>query len=149
MIGTLVHAVAEALVHQRYDESVGGMTLTVPSTEEIGAAFDQLVPQLASELDLPGRAAERADIRERTQRSLTELFTRTTRAGLRIIGTESRFEHPLTLELASGNRTVPFAGSRDVDRSEERRVGKECRCRRAREQWKKERGRGAGRLSES
>ena len=115
MIGTLVHAVVEALVHQRYDESVGGMTLTVPSTEEIGAAFDQLVPQLASELDLPGRAAERADIRERTQRSLTELFTRTTRAGLRIIGTESRFEHPLTLELASGNRTVPFAGSRDVD----------------------------------
>src|SRR5699024_6255987 len=53
--------------------------------------------------------------RERPQRSLTELFTRTTRAGLRIIGTESRFEHPLTLELASGNRTVPFAGSRDVD----------------------------------
>src|SRR5699024_9889720 len=38
MIGTLVHAVVEALVHQQYDESVGGMTLTVPSTEEIGAA---------------------------------------------------------------------------------------------------------------
>src|SRR5699024_12029207 len=73
MIGTLVHAVVEALVHQRYDESIGGMTLPVPSTEEIGAAFDPLVPRLAPGLDLPGRAAEPADTRGRTQRSPTAL----------------------------------------------------------------------------
>lgn len=115
MIGTLVHAVVEELVHRRFDENVGGTPLHAPSAEEIGDCFDHLVPQFASELDLPGRAAERADIRQRTVRSLTELFTRTTDAGLRITGTESRFEHPLTLPLTSGERAVAFVGSRDVD----------------------------------
>lgn len=115
MIGTLVHAVVEELVHRRFDESVGGTPLQAPSAAEIADCFDHLVPQFASELDLPGRAAERTDIRQRTIRSLTELFTRTTDAGLRITGTESRFEHPLTLPLASGERAVPFVGSRDVD----------------------------------
>lgn len=115
MIGTLVHAVVETLVHERWDEQLGGASLTPPSAEEIGAVFDRLVPQLASELDLPGRAAERARIRERAQRSLTELFTRTSRAGLRLTGTETRFDKPLDLPLAGGARTVRFVGSRDVD----------------------------------
>lgn len=115
MIGTLVHAVVEELVRRRFDESVGGTPLQAPSASQIGDCFDHLVPQFASELDLPGRAAERTDIRQRTIRSLTELFTRTTAAGLRITGTETRFEHPLTLPLASGERAVPFVGSRDVD----------------------------------
>ena len=77
--------------------------------------FDALVPQLASELDLPGRRAERADVRDRAVRSLGELFTGTARAGLRITGTETRFSVPLTLPLAGGERTVEFVGSRDVD----------------------------------
>lgn len=109
MIGTLVHAVVEALVQER------GRSLTPPSGERIEEVFDQLVPQLASELDLPGRSAERAEIRGRARRSLTELFGRTAAAGLQITGTETRFELPLELPLAAGPHPVVIAGSRDVD----------------------------------
>ncbi|WP_422116625.1 PD-(D/E)XK nuclease family protein [Brachybacterium sp. UNK5269] len=115
MIGSLVHAVAEVLVGERSDPALGGMPLTAPTAAEIGEVFDRLVPQLASELDLPGHAAERADVRERAVRSLGALFTGTARAGLRITGTESRFARPLTLALAGGPRTVEFVGSRDLD----------------------------------
>lgn len=109
MIGTLVHAVVETLVHER------NRSLTPPSAERIGEVFDLLVPQLASELDLPGRAAERAEIRGRAGRSLAELFGRTAAAGLQITGTETRFELPLELPLATGGHPVLIAGSRDVD----------------------------------
>ncbi|MGP9537984.1 PD-(D/E)XK nuclease family protein [Brachybacterium sp. AOP43-C2-M15] len=115
MIGTLVHAVVETLVHERFDAALGGTALEAPSSTGIGEVFDRLVPQLASELDLPGRAAERADVRERAVRALGELFAGTARAGLRITGTESRFDVPLALPLAGGERTVRFRGSRDMD----------------------------------
>src|SRR5699024_9297547 len=75
MIGTLVHAVVETLVQER------GTSLAPPSGDRIEEVFDRLVPQLASELDLPGRSAERAEIRGRTRRSLTELFERTAASG--------------------------------------------------------------------
>jgi RecB family exonuclease len=115
MIGTLVHAVVETLVGERYDPGLGGTPLSAPSGEEIRAVLDRLVPQLASELDLPGRAAEREDVRDRAVRALGALFTGTAEAGLRITGTETRFEVPLALPLAGGERTVPFVGSRDLD----------------------------------
>jgi ATP-dependent helicase/nuclease subunit B len=115
MIGTLVHAVVETLVHERFDPSRGGAPLEPPAPERIGEVFDALVPQLASELDLPGRAFERTDVRERTVRSLRELFAGLAEAGLRITGTESRFEQELTLPLASGPHPVVFSGSRDLD----------------------------------
>ena len=109
MIGTLVHAVVETLVQER------GTSLAPPSGDRIEEVFDRLVPQLASELDLPGRSAERAEIRGRTRRSLTELFERTAAAGVRITGTETRFELPLNLPLATGPHATVIAGSRDVD----------------------------------
>ena len=115
MIGTLVHAVVETLVEKRYDPGLGGTPLDAPSAEEIGEVLDRLVPQLASELDLPGRAAAREDVRDRAVRSVGALFSGAAAAGLRITGTETRFELPLTLMLADGERTVPFVGSRDVD----------------------------------
>ncbi|MCT1431432.1 PD-(D/E)XK nuclease family protein [Brachybacterium muris] len=115
MIGTLVHAVVEQLVQQRWDDGVGGAPLRPPTDEEITSVFDRLVPQFASELDLPGHAAQRADVHDRTVRSLRTLFAGTARAGLRITGTEVRFSHPLTLPLAGGARTIEFVGSRDLD----------------------------------
>ena len=115
MTGTLVHAVVETLVGERYDPGLGGTPLSAPSAEEISEVLDRLVPQLASELDLPGSAAAREDVRDRAVRSVGALFSGAATAGLRITGTESRFELPLTLALAGGERTVPFVGSRDVD----------------------------------
>ena len=108
MIGTLVHAVVETLVHERSGA-------TAPTDDEIEAVLDRLVPQLASELDLPGRAAAREDVRDRAVRSVSALFSGVTQAGLRITGTETRFELPLALPLTGGERTVPFVGSRDLD----------------------------------
>src|SRR5690606_27072907 len=107
--------VVETLVEKRYDPGLGGTPLDAPSAEEIGEVLDRLVPQLASELDLPGRAAAREDVRDRAVRSVGALFSGAAAAGLRITGTETRFELPLTLMLADGERTVPFVGSRDVD----------------------------------
>jgi hypothetical protein len=115
MIGTLVHAVVETLVEERFDPGLGGTPLSTPSAAEIGAVLDRLVPQLASELDLPGRAAAREDVRDRAVRSVGALFSGVAEAGLRITGTESRFEVPLALPLTGGERTVPFVGSRDLD----------------------------------
>ncbi|PWH07477.1 hypothetical protein DEO23_02275 [Brachybacterium endophyticum] len=119
MIGTLVHAVVETLVAERVDGGLGGAPLEPPAPEHIGEVFDALVPQLASELDLPGRAFERTEVRERAVRSLRELFAGLADAGLRVTGTESRFEQPLTLQLTGGPRVVSFVGSRDLDAQDE------------------------------
>lgn len=115
MIGTLVHAVVEHLVQELHDPQLDGVRLEAPRPERIGAVFDALVPQLASELDLPGRSAEREDIRARAVRSVHALFARMADAGLRITGTETRFSHPLVLAREAGGLTVDFGGSRDVD----------------------------------
>jgi ATP-dependent helicase/nuclease subunit B len=115
MIGTLVHAVVETLVGERMDSGLGGAPLEPPDPRRIGEVFDSLVPQLASELDLPGRAFERTEVRDRAVRSLRELFAGLADAGLRVTGTESGFERSLTLQLASGPREVAFVGSRDLD----------------------------------
>ncbi|MFC0674880.1 PD-(D/E)XK nuclease family protein [Brachybacterium hainanense] len=115
MVGTLVHAVVEQLVAELFDEQLGGVRPTVPDPARIGAVFDRTVPRLASELDLPGRSAERAEIRARAIRSIEELLRRMTDAGLRITGTESRFDLPLSLEVDGAGTTVRFVGSRDVD----------------------------------
>ncbi|GAA1487836.1 PD-(D/E)XK nuclease family protein [Brachybacterium sacelli] len=120
MIGTLVHAVVEHLVQEMFDEDLGGVPLSAPPDTRIREVFDALVPQFASELDLPGRSAEREDIRSRAVRSLHEFFRRMAEAGLRITGTESSFTRPLELPLARGPLTVAFGGSRDVDARDER-----------------------------
>ncbi|MBK0331748.1 PD-(D/E)XK nuclease family protein [Brachybacterium sp. MASK1Z-5] len=115
MIGTLVHAVVETLVDERMDPGLGGASLEPPDPGRIGEVFDALVPQLASELDLPGRAFERTEVRDRAVRSLRELFAGLADAGLRVTGTESEFSRPLTLRLARGPHEVVFGGSRDLD----------------------------------
>ena len=108
MIGTLVHAVVEELVTARAGR--GG----VPSQAEITEMLDRLVPQLASELLLPGREVELTTMRETAVRSLVEFFARLSEAGLVITEVESRFEEPLRLHLERGEVEVPFTGSRDV-----------------------------------
>ena len=107
MVGTLVHAVVEELVRAG--------AASAPSTERIRAEFTAQVPRLASELLLPGREAELAELRERAVRSLREFFDRLAAAGITITAAESGFERPLTLHLAGGEATVPFRGFRDVD----------------------------------
>ena len=108
MIGTLVHAVVEELVTARQEQ--GG----APAAEEIAEMLDRLVPQLASELLLPGREVELTTMRETAVRSLEEFFGRLAAAGLVITSVESRFEEPLRLHLARGDVEVPFMGYRDV-----------------------------------
>ncbi|WP_193105704.1 PD-(D/E)XK nuclease family protein [Brachybacterium sp. FME24] len=110
MIGTLVHAVVEELVNARQEQGRTG----APSAAEIGEALDAQVPQLASELLLPGREVELTTMRETAVRSLMEFFGRLSQAGLVITSVESRFEEPLTLRLRRGDVDVPFLGYRDV-----------------------------------
>ncbi|HEX7352261.1 PD-(D/E)XK nuclease family protein [Brachybacterium sp.] len=108
MIGTLVHAVVEQLVTAR-EERAGA-----PSADEIEQMLDALVPQLASELLLPGREVELTTMRETAVRSLLEFFDRLGAAGLVVTAVESRFEEPLTLHLERGDVEIPFMGFRDV-----------------------------------
>ena len=108
MIGTLVHAVVEELVNARQEQ--GG----APTAEDISEMLERLVPQLASELLLPGREVELTTMRETAVRSLLEFFGRLAEAGLVITSVESRFEEPLTLHLERGDVEVPFTGYRDV-----------------------------------
>ncbi|MGO1566516.1 MAG: PD-(D/E)XK nuclease family protein [Brachybacterium sp.] len=108
MIGTLVHAVVEELVNARQEQ--GG----APTAEDISEMLERLVPQLASELLLPGREVELTTMRETAVRSLLEFFGRLAEAGLVITSVESRFEEPLTLHLKRGDVEVPFTGYRDV-----------------------------------
>src|SRR5699024_6841954 len=108
-IGTRVHAVVETLVQER------GTALAPPSGDRIEEVCDQLVPQLASGLDLPGRSAERAEIPGRPRRSPTAPFERAATAALRPTGSEPRLELPLVLPLATGPHATVIAGSRDVD----------------------------------
>lgn len=108
MIGTLVHAVVEELVNAGQDRN------GAPPAAEIEQTLEQLVPQLASELLLPGREVELTSMRETAVRSLVEFFSRLAEAGLVITSVESRFEEPLTLRLERGDLEVPFLGYRDV-----------------------------------
>lgn len=111
MIGTLVHAAVEALVAERQAEGATG----APRPEQIRAAIDALLPRFASELLLPGREAERAQLYETVTRSLRTFFERMADAGFVIRGTERRFERDLVLPLAAGERVIRFSGFRDVD----------------------------------
>ncbi|MGP5035184.1 PD-(D/E)XK nuclease family protein [Brachybacterium alimentarium] len=110
MIGTLVHAVVEELVNEGTERGRTGP----PSAADIERTLDALLPQLASELLLPGREVELTTMRETSVRSLEEFFTRLADAGLVITSVESRFEEPLTLRLRRGDLEVPFLGFRDV-----------------------------------
>ena len=110
MIGTLVHTVVEELVNTGQEQERSGP----PSAEQIAQMLERLVPQLASELLLPGREVELTTMRETAVRSLVEFFGRLAEAGLVITSVESRFEEPLTLHLQRGDLEVPFLGYRDV-----------------------------------
>lgn len=110
MIGTLVHAVVEELVNAGQEQGRSGP----PSATEISQMLEHLVPQLASELLLPGREVELTTMRETAVRSLVEFFGRLAEAELVITSVESGFEEPLTLHLKRGDVEVPFRGFRDV-----------------------------------
>ncbi|MGP9845190.1 PD-(D/E)XK nuclease family protein [Brachybacterium sp. 107] len=110
MIGTLVHTVVEELVNTGRERGRSGP----PSAAQIAQTLERLVPQLASELLLPGREVELTTMRETAVRSLVEFFGRLAEAGLVITSVESRFEEPLTLRLKRGDLEVPFLGFRDV-----------------------------------
>lgn len=110
MIGTLVHAVVESLV----DTAPAEGRIGVPTPERIRQEITALVPRLASELELPGREVELADMTERAVRTLTEFFHRLADAGITITAVESAFEQPVTLTLHGRTEAIPFIGFRDV-----------------------------------
>jgi ATP-dependent helicase/nuclease subunit B len=109
MIGTLTHKVVEDLHRE-----LAARHEAVPSREHIGATFDRLVPLLASELLLPGRASELGHLRSVVKSSVLKFFSTLSKAGVVIQAMEESFTRELPLSVDGEERVVQVEGSADV-----------------------------------
>lgn len=111
MVGTLMHAVHERLAGQ------------VITKESVGKAFDALVPEFASELDLPENKALRSRYRATTVRALTDFARLLSTHSIEVVGREQKFEQPLPELLDAAGHDVTLTGFRDIDISASGRTG--------------------------
>src|SRR5438309_10887633 len=98
---------------------------------KIGNAGCRNIPKPRLSLGFPGRTAGGATIRERACKRESATSTRVSRSSIPFRAIDSR---------PRNNSTTTFTGSfwkRRKRRSEERRVGKECRAGRATYRWRK------------
>lgn len=109
MIGTLTHKVVEELHHELVARHEA-----VPSREHIGTTFDRLVPLLASELLLPGRASELGHLRSVVEGTVLKFFTTLSKAGVVIQSMEQSFTRELRLSVDGEEQVVQVNGSADV-----------------------------------
>ncbi|MFD1210632.1 PD-(D/E)XK nuclease family protein [Arthrobacter sp. GCM10027362] len=109
MIGTFTHKVVEEL-HQDLAKALQA----VPSTGQIDAKIDQLLPRMASELLLPGQQSRLKHLRAVVQETVLKFFKTLSRAGVLIQEMERSFERPLVLDVDGTEVTIPVDGKADV-----------------------------------
>lgn len=109
MIGTFAHRVIEVL-HGR----LRAANRAVPEAEEIAEVIEGLLPQLASELLLPGQKARRLTVVEAVTVAAREFFRGLEKGGVTLQEVEKPIAKDLQLVTADGVLTVPVRGSADA-----------------------------------
>ncbi|QCB98575.1 PD-(D/E)XK nuclease family protein [Arthrobacter sp. PAMC25564] len=109
MIGTLVHKVVEELFGELY-----AANRAVPEPKEVQAKLDELVPDYASELLLPGNGSKLAGLRPIIGNSVIKLFQTLQTQGVYIRATEHAFDKPASFNVNGARIDVQVSGSIDV-----------------------------------
>jgi hypothetical protein len=109
MLGIFAHKVVEELQHQlRVDHRA------IPEQDEVRAAVDRLLPQLASELLLPGQKSRLAGLRATVETTVVTFFEQLQRGGIVLQEMEKDFEKDLQFTAGGNAFTVPVKGRADA-----------------------------------
>ncbi|GAB3273577.1 PD-(D/E)XK nuclease family protein [Sinomonas notoginsengisoli] len=109
MIGTFAHRVIEAL-----HGTLRAEYRAVPKDEEITAVIEDLLPQFASELLLPGQKARRLTVVHAITEAARVFFRGLEKAGVALQEVEKPIVKDLQLVVGDGVLTVPVRGSADA-----------------------------------
>ncbi|WP_104138795.1 PD-(D/E)XK nuclease family protein [Arthrobacter sp. ZGTC131] len=109
MLGIFAHKVAEVLQVQLRAEH-----RAVPEQDEVRTAVDRLLPQLASELLLPGQKSRLAGVRATVETTVMTFFEQLQRGGVVLQEMEKGFEKELHFTAGGNNYTVPVTGRADA-----------------------------------
>ncbi|WP_369046805.1 PD-(D/E)XK nuclease family protein [Sinomonas sp. P10A9] len=109
MIGSFAHRVIEKL-----HAMLRPQHRAVPTDTEIRAVIDTLVPQLASELLLPGQKARRLTVEAAVREAASTFFAMLEKGGIVLQEVEQEFSKDLPLVTSDGVVAVPVRGAADA-----------------------------------
>ncbi|WP_433876275.1 RecB family exonuclease [Sinomonas atrocyanea] len=109
MIGTFAHRVIE-----RLHEVLHASNRAVPTGGEVDAAIEELLPEFASELLLPGQKARRLTVVAAVAEAARTFFATLQRGGVALQAVEKEFEKDLRLVTDDGVLSIPVVGSADA-----------------------------------
>jgi ATP-dependent helicase/nuclease subunit B len=109
MLGIFAHKVVEVLHSELRPQH-----RAVPNAAEVSAVVGRLLPQLASELLLPGQLHRLAGVRATIEATVMMLFQQLQRGGVVLQDMEKEFGKDLTLTVAGSELTVSVEGRADA-----------------------------------
>lgn len=109
MLGLFAHKVVEVLQEQLRPEH-----RAVPEPDEVRAAVDRLLPQLASELLLPGQKSRRAGVQATIETAVMTFFEQLQRGGVVLQEMEKEFAKDLHFTAGGNSYVVEVKGRADA-----------------------------------
>lgn len=109
MLGIFAHKVVEVLQNQ-----LRAQHRAVPEQQEVRAAVELLLPQLASELLLPGQKSRRAGVQATIETTAMTFFEQLQRGGVVLQEMEKEFAKDLTFTAGGSSYTVEVKGRADA-----------------------------------
>ncbi len=109
MLGIFAHKVVEVLQGRLRQEH-----RAVPDPAEVKAVVDRLLPQLASELLLPGQLHRLAGVRATIETTVLTFFQQLQRGGVVLQEMEKEFSKDLTISVGEADLTVAVKGRADA-----------------------------------
>lgn len=109
MLGIFAHKVVEELQDQ-----LRAQHRAVPEQDEVRVAVGRLLPQLASELLLPGQKSRRAGVQATIETTVMTFFEQLRRGGVVLQEMEKEFSKDLTFTAGRNSHTVEVKGRADA-----------------------------------
>ncbi|WP_353711467.1 PD-(D/E)XK nuclease family protein [Arthrobacter sp. K5] len=109
MLGIFAHKVVEVLQNQ-----LRAQHRAVPDQQEVLAAVERLLPQLASELLLPGQKSRRAGVQATIETTVMTFFEQLQRGGVVLQEMEKEFAKDLHFTAGGDSYTVEVKGRADA-----------------------------------
>jgi ATP-dependent helicase/nuclease subunit B len=109
MLGIFAHKVVEVL-----QEQLRAQHRAVPARHEVSAAVERLLPQLASELLLPGQKSRLAGVRATIETTVLTFFEQLQRGGVVLQEMEKEFAKDLHFTAGGNSYTVEVKGRADA-----------------------------------
>jgi hypothetical protein len=114
MIGLWMHAAVETLVRTYLPDDGQAVAVEV-SEDDVRDVLTALIPDYASELQLPGYRRKRATLVEHGTRAIAGLFASLATTATRISGVETRFDCEVPGSRGQRGKPLQLTGLRDVD----------------------------------